>query len=131
MITIYFLFSSMRYSQQKEVILNLIYSTKSHPTVDWIYNNARTQIPNISLGTVYRNLKQLEKDKLIMTIFDGNIARYDSNMEQHDHLKCNICGDLIDINKNNIDISKTILRNFNFKVTDIEMTISGTCKKHT
>ena len=131
MITIYFLFSSMRYSQQKEVILNLIYSTKSHPTVDWIYNNARTQIPNISLGTVYRNLKQLEKDKLIMTIFDGNVARYDSNMEQHDHLKCNICGDLIDINKNNIDISKTILRNFNFKVTDIEMTISGTCKKHT
>ena len=131
MITIYFLFSSMRYSQQKEVILNLIYSTKSHPTVDWIYNNARTQIPNISLGTVYRNLKQLEKDKLIMTIFDGNIARYDSNMEQHDHLKCKICGDLIDINKNNIDISKTILRNFNFKVTDIEMTISGTCKKHT
>ena len=131
MITIYFLFSSMRYSQQKEVILNLIYSTKSHPTVDWIYNNARTQIPNISLGTVYRNLKQLEKDKLIMTIFDGNIARYDSNMEQHDHLKCNICGDLIDINKNNIDISKTILRNFNFKVTDVEMTISGTCKKHT
>ena len=121
----------MRYSQQKEVILNLIYSTESHPTVDWIYNNARTQIPNISLGTVYRNLKQLEKDKLIMTIFDGNIARYDSNMEQHDHLKCNICGDLIDINKNNIDISKTILRNFNFKVTDIEMTISGTCKKHT
>tara|TARA_B100001113_G_scaffold73408_1_gene56969 strand:- start:1263 stop:1658 length:396 start_codon:yes stop_codon:yes gene_type:complete len=131
MITIYFLFSNMRYSQQKEVILNLIYSTESHPTVNWIYNNARTQIPNISLGTVYRNLKQLEKDKLIMTIFDGNIARYDSNMEQHDHLKCNICGDLIDINKNNIDISKTILRNFNFKVTDIEMTISGTCKKHT
>ena len=52
-------------------------------------------------------------------------------MEQHDHLKCTICGDLIDIKKNNIDISKTILRNFNFKVLDIEMTISGTCKKHT
>ena len=52
-------------------------------------------------------------------------------MEKHDHLKCNICGDLIDINKNNIDISKTILKDFNFKVSDIEMTISGTCKKHT
>ena len=64
-ISIHLLFSNMRYSQQKEVILNLIYSTKSHPTVNWIYNNARTQIPNISLGTVYRNLKQLEKDKLI------------------------------------------------------------------
>ena len=131
MITIYFLFLYMRYSQQKEVILNLLHSTEAHPTVDWIYSNARTLIPNISLGTVYRNLKQLENDKLIMTIFDGNLARYDSNMEKHDHLKCNICGDLIDINKNNIDISKTILKNFNFKVTDIEMTISGTCKKHT
>ena len=121
----------MRYSQQREVIFNLIQSTNIHPTADWIYSNAKTQIPKISLGTVYRNLKQLEQDKLITTIYDGNIARYDSNMEQHDHLKCNICGDLIDINKNNIDISKTILRNFNFKVLDIEMTISGTCKKHT
>ena len=62
-------------------------------------------------------------------LFD--VARYDSNMEKHDHLKCNICGDLIDIYKNNIDVSKTILRDFNFKVSDIEMTISGTCKKHT
>ena len=131
MITIYFLIYDMRYSKQKEVILNLIHSTEIHPTADWIYRNARTQIPNISLGTVYRNLKRLEKDKLIMTIYDGNTARYDSNMKQHDHLKCNTCGDLIDIKKNNIDISKTILRSYNFKVTDIEMTISGTCKKHT
>ena len=121
----------MRYSQQREVILNLIQSTKIHPTADWIYSKAKTHIPKISLGTVYRNLKKLEQDKLIATIYDGNVARYDSNMEKHDHLKCNICGDLIDVNKNNIDISKTILRNFNFKVSDIEMTISGTCKKHT
>ena len=59
----------MRYSQQREVILNLIQSTNIHPTADWIYSNAKTQIPKISLGTVYRNLKQLEQDKLITTIY--------------------------------------------------------------
>ena len=48
----------MRYSHQREVIREIIFSTNSHPSADWVYAKARKAIPNISLGTVYRNLKQ-------------------------------------------------------------------------
>ena len=50
----------MRYSRQREVIMNVIHSTSTHPTADWVYKKTQQFIPNISLGTVYRNLKQLE-----------------------------------------------------------------------
>ena len=119
----------MRYSHQREIILNLIHSTETHPTADWIYSNARTQIPNISLGTIYRNLKQLEQDQLITTIFDGNVARFDSNMESHDHLKCKICGNLTDLTLDH-DFKSRVKQKFNFIADKIEMTIIGTCSKH-
>ncbi|HJM85776.1 MAG TPA: transcriptional repressor, partial [Candidatus Marinimicrobia bacterium] len=49
----------MRYSLQKETIREIVKSTDSHPTADWIFQRAKRKIPNISLGTVYRNLKHL------------------------------------------------------------------------
>tara|TARA_B100001287_G_scaffold176969_1_gene149216 strand:- start:428 stop:595 length:168 start_codon:yes stop_codon:yes gene_type:complete len=52
----------MRYSYQREVVKEIICSTKSHPTADWIYSQAKKKISNISLGTVYRNLKTLEEN---------------------------------------------------------------------
>ncbi|HIC39288.1 MAG TPA: transcriptional repressor, partial [Candidatus Marinimicrobia bacterium] len=67
----------MRYSQQREAIRDIICGTRLHPTADWVYNKAKKIIPNISLGTVYRNLKRLEEEGEINTIYDGNIVRYD------------------------------------------------------
>lgn len=119
----------MRFSHQRETIMNLIHSTDVHPTADWIYMQARILIPNISLGTVYRNLNQLEEDNLIATIFDGNVTRFDSNMESHDHLKCKICGSLTDLTLD-YDFKTTVKQKFNFIADEIEMTIIGTCSKH-
>lgn len=119
----------MRYSQQRETIINILHSTNMHPTADWIYRKAKKYIPNISLGTVYRNLKQLEQDQLISTIFDGSVARFDSNMERHDHLKCKICGSLTDLTLD-YDFKSTVKQKFNFIADEIEMTIIGTCSKH-
>ena len=63
----------MRYSYQREAIKKVVKGTNSHPTADWVYNQTKKIIPKISLGTVYRNLKQLSKDGKINTIYDGNI----------------------------------------------------------
>lgn len=48
----------MKYSKQREALLTLLRSTRSHPSADWLYENLRKEFPNISLGTVYRNLAQ-------------------------------------------------------------------------
>jgi len=121
----------MRYSHQRELIKEIVCSTNSHPNTDWVYSKVKKSIPNISLGTVYRNLKQLNAAGIIRTIYDGKIARYDWNKDPHDHLKCSECGELIDIQLPADDIKKTVKKKYDFDVDDVEMTIIGTCKKHT
>ena len=121
----------MRYSYQREIISEIIYSTNSHPTADWIYGQARELMPNISLGTVYRNLKQLTNQGIIRTIYDGTVARYDWNRDSHHHLKCIDCGEMIDIQTSNRDIFKSVIKDeHNFDVTDVEITFIGRCDKH-
>ena len=78
----------MRFSKQREIIKEIVYSTNSHPTADWVYTKAKASLPNISLGTIYRNLKQLVDKGFIRIVYDGSLARYDWNTKPHDHLKC-------------------------------------------
>lgn len=130
MIPIYKLISFMRYSVQREKIKEIVYNTNSHPTADWIFQKVQESVPNISLGTVYRNLKQLEEKGDIRMIMDGAIARYDWNQEPHDHLKCKECGDMIDVHLLEDDFQETVLKKYQFSVDDVEMTILGTCHKH-
>lgn len=120
----------MRYSHQRETIREIVFSTNSHPTADQVFIKAKKIIPNISLGTVYRNLKQLEKAGVLQRIYDGNIIRYDWKTEPHNHLKCKICGDLIDVDMPNLIIQPDFEKKYKFEVDDVEMTIIGTCNKH-
>ena len=50
-----------RYSRQREVVFDVLSSTDTHPTADWIYGKAKTVLPDISIATVYRNLRELVK----------------------------------------------------------------------
>tara|TARA_B100001250_G_C19715628_1_gene751320 strand:- start:91 stop:456 length:366 start_codon:yes stop_codon:yes gene_type:complete len=120
----------MRYSKQRETIRYILTNTKSHPTADWIYKESKKKIPNISLGTVYRNLKSLEKSGQIIAIHTGSAVRYDGNIEKHNHLKCTDCNELVDVIITQKDISKSMFKKYNFKVEEIDLTILGKCEKH-
>ncbi len=87
-----------RNTKQKQVIINILKNTKSHPNADWVYDEARKIIPNISKGTVYRNLKQLTQSGRILELkIDSNANRYDGNPVVHYHLKCEQCGGVFDL----------------------------------
>ena len=60
--------AKMNYSKQRETILKVLRSTRSHPSVNWIYENVKKEIPDVGLATVYRNLRQLEAAGEIMRI---------------------------------------------------------------
>ena len=120
----------MRHSLQRDTIKNVVCSTTCHPNADWVYNEVRKLIPNISLGTVYRNLSQLSDNSSIRTIQDGSVTRYDGNVTPHHHLKCNRCHDITDFSINDLKLKKTIQSKFNFDPSDIEITVIGTCNKH-
>ena len=120
----------MRFSQQRETVKNIVRGTNSHPTAEWVYTQTKKIIPNISLGTVYRNLKTLQQTGQINIIHDGPVARYDWNLETHHHLKCIECGEIVDINKIDTNVQNFVEKNYDFKVSEIDLTILGACSKH-
>ncbi len=120
----------MRYSKQREMVKVAVMGTNNHPTADWVYDKVRKTMPSISLGTIYRNLKQLQEEGEIKAINDGSLIRYDRNTMSHNHLKCSECGTLIDIELGLDNLEKTIKMKYNFNVDEVEMKIIGKCQKH-
>ena len=90
----------MRKSKQRDLIMDIIKGRKDHPTADMIYSSAREENPNISLGTVYRNLKLLVDEKIIITLeTEDERLHYDGDTSRHSHFICNKCGNIIDLFK--------------------------------
>ena len=121
----------MRQSFQRDTIRNIVKSTKCHPTADWIYSQARKVIPNISLGTVYRNLSHLDQSGVIKAFKDDSITRYDGNTKSHHHLKCFKCGGMKDVDLHDLNLKKYIKSKFDFEPIEVEITVFGKRKKHT
>ncbi len=87
-----------RNSQQRERILALVRSTKSHPTAEWIYQQLKPLYNTLSMGTVYRNLNILEAQGVIQRISTENgVDRFEPDVHPHYHLICEKCGIVSDI----------------------------------
>ena len=83
----------MRLTRQRREILKVLKSTTSHPTADWIYDQVRRVLPNISLGTVYRTLGVLRDQGMIMELDYGRSgSRFDGVSHSHYHIVCVRCG---------------------------------------
>lgn len=88
----------MRYSLQRETIYEVLKATKSHPNAEWIYNEVRKQIPDISLGTVYRNLNSLVESRRIDSLETAlKEVHYDADMSMHAHFVCDKCNKIYDM----------------------------------
>lgn len=86
-----------RQSKQRNRILELLRSTGSHPTADWIYQQLKGEFPNLSLGTIYRNLVTLIEQGLVKKIhFGSTFDRFEANTKPHYHLICELCGKILD-----------------------------------
>lgn len=91
--------SAKRITKQKKLIVDILRGTTCHPTADWIYEQARKQIPEISLGTVYRNLQNLVQEQEIQELkYDSTFRRFDGNARLHYHFVCHKCGQVSDLN---------------------------------
>jgi Fur family peroxide stress response transcriptional regulator len=88
----------VRRTKQREMILKVLRSTDTHPTADWIYQQVRESLPNISLGTVYRNLRTLvENGEILELSYGSTFSRFDGNPENHYHFTCEKCGNVYDL----------------------------------
>jgi len=90
----------VRRSKQRDCVLRVVKGTKSHPSAEWVYHQVKAEIPNISLGTVYRNLRLLtEEGEIVIAGLAGTLGRYDANTRHHYHFRCERCGLILDVNQ--------------------------------
>ena len=85
-------------SKKRTAILHALSSTREHPTAEMLYTALKPEIPELSLGTVYRNLSVLVADGFVSRV--AHVAgqeRYDAHTEPHAHFVCNNCGRVIDV----------------------------------
>lgn len=88
----------MRYSKQRELVMQKVQSLGCHPTAEQIYNAALAECPNLSLGTVYRDLNSLvDMGRVRRVPIPGKADRFDHTLEPHSHLYCTACGGVSDI----------------------------------
>ena len=122
----------LKYTKQRELILEIIYDNSGHFTPEDIYNLIKKSYPDIKLGiaTVYRTLTLLEEANLVSSIsFGAQGKKYEFGLgSHHDHLVCLECGDISEFYDETMErLQEEIAKKFNFKMTTHIMKIMGIC----
>jgi Fur family peroxide stress response transcriptional regulator len=118
-----------RNTRQLEVIWEAIKDETSHPTADQIYVKVHRQLPNISLGTVYRNLQKLVGNGRLQVLTLGRSQHFDPLVVQHQHFICEECDQVYDVLLASRDKRVlTRLPDEGFRVTSHQLAFFGRCK---
>lgn len=119
----------LKYSRQRESIKNYLDAHRTHPTAETVYQNVRQEFPNISLGTVYRNLNLLADMGEILRISPGNGPdHYDADCTPHYHFICKRCGNVLDIDmEHQAQLDKAAAQQFDGTITNHVTHFFGLC----
>jgi Fur family transcriptional regulator, peroxide stress response regulator len=112
-----------RTTKQLEIVWEAIKDDKSHPTADQVYDRVRKKLPNISLGTVYRNLQKLVADQKLQVLMRGRSQHFDPLVQKHQHDR--VYDVVLD---NQREIKPVKLPHEGFKVTSHQLAFYGICK---
>ena len=120
----------IKYSRQRESIVNFLASRTDHPTAETIYQNIKKEFPNISLGTVYRNLAQLAENGDILKIStSANKEHFDGFVHRHFHFVCNKCDKIYDVDLDGMDeIKNQAAEKLNADIEDYSLIFYGICE---
>lgn len=120
---------TLKYSRQREAIIDFLKVRKDHPTADLIYSTIKTEYPNISLGTVYRNLTLLSETGIIQKLSCGTSSdHFDYDTSPHPHFICTQCNAVIDLEMNDLSFLDTLAENsFDGKVDSHQLFFYGKC----
>lgn len=118
------------YSRKREAILEAICSTDIHPTADWIYQTLKPKFPDLSLGTVYRNITQFKESGQIVSVgVVGGQERLDGNVRPHVHFICSSCGCVqdVDIPPPRLSSEQALCERYGLQVDYEELVLHGKC----
>jgi Fe2+ or Zn2+ uptake regulation protein len=113
-------------SYQRLKVLEYLTQNQCHPTVEQIFTVLHEDISTLSKTTVYNTLHVLVEAGLVRVItIDQNETRYDINVENHGHFKCDSCGTIYDFGIDMDKLSPVTLKDF--KISDRSVYFKGIC----
>lgn len=123
--------SGQRATKQREHIYALLLEKRNHPTADEVFARARSDMPTISLATVYNCLETLVETKLIRQVnFEREPTRYCPNLTQHAHFYCRESGEIVDIDLSD-ELVEALMKVLpaGFSAQHIDIAYDGKCNE--
>ncbi len=120
----------LRRTTQREIVFGLVQSSVEHPTAEWIHQEARQILPDISLATVYRTLRSLKERGLVQEFSGGSTSsRYDGAGRDHEHVRCIRCGVVEDVTIPELgDLRDRIAERTGFRIGSHPFLFQGICE---
>jgi len=122
----------IRFSKQRKAIYEALKNSDSHPTAELLYQQLKEEYPELSLGTVYRNLHFFVNENQAVRIDVGDqVEHYDAVVMPHYHLYCKSCNALIDIHEEdyNYDLEKRVAKKTGYDIDSHSTIFYGLCHK--
>lgn len=123
---------AIRYSKKREAILDAIRSTRVHPTAEWVYQTLKPTHPDLSLGTVYRNLTFFREQGMIRSVgVIGGQEHFDGDLSPHSHFICLECGAVYDLPRPEAleGLDQRVSEHYGVQVNSCDLTLRGACRK--
>ena len=121
---------AVRYSKKREAILAVIRGTSCHPSAEWVYQQLKPRHPDLSLGTVYRNLTFFQETGQVKSVgvVQGQ-ERFDAVVAPHSHFICNCCGSVLDLPdvQPGAGLDRAVSQQYGLAVERHELTFYGLC----
>lgn len=122
--------NKLNYSSKRTAIYNAIKNTKQHPSARMVYESLKGEYPNLSLGTVYRNISLFKENGDVVSVASVNgEERIDADLTPHGHFICNCCGRVFDVFEEELTAVNTSLEEDGFDVEGCCVNFYGKCKK--
>ena len=121
-----------KHFKKREAILNCLRSTNTHPTAEWVYAQLKAEYPDISLGTVYRNLALFKEQGLVISVGTVNgVERFDADTEPHVHFICQSCNSVHDLPGMIVpeSLASEVDRYIGGRTESCSLSFTGTCRE--
>lgn len=121
--------SGVRITPQRHAVLEYLLNSMIHPTADEIYKALEDKFPNMSVATVYNNLRVLREIGLVRELTYGDSSsRFDCNTTDHYHIICDGCGKIVDFHYPPLDEVESLAEQVTgFEVSHHRMELYGKC----
>ena len=121
-----------KHFKKRDAILESLRHSKAHPSAEMLFNQLKPQIPDLAMGTVYRNLTLFKQQGLVSSIatVDG-VERFDGNTIPHVHFICTDCNAVIDLDEMQVpdSLTQTAMQCCGGQVDSCQLSFTGRCRE--